>query len=382
MTSSIHFDVVCRNCGHVIDVGKGSASEYIEHSCPMCGSQLGADNQLLTRYVPSTEPPAKKTSSPAPSKVEEIERALAQAFSRGDFRMIKSLSRMLESEREFEKEQAARKKELKAKIPETISDPAFSARLKSIMTDNKYDRKIPKRRKGRLDSHSLWRAKVGAENVFRQKQERKNKDYHVVLLIDLSGSMHGTIDRRDPESQVKYEAAIEQALFMAETLEKVEIAFTIMGFNCGVHIFKESHQTLKKLSKVKIRNNILRVLRTRWGENHDYQGLLAGYEKLKGDKHGKVLMVFSDGAPSTCHRDADCYEHFGRKLPESIWELNQDDPAVLRNLVLAHKDVTTIGVGLDSHVVEGIYPKHVLVESLADFKPKVLNALKSAIKRG
>lgn len=70
-----------------------------------------------------------------------------------------------------------------------VFDNVLNARVKSIVQDNKNKRMTPNKRAGKLHMNRLWRAKTGVQNVFRQQQERKGKEYHVRILVDQSGSM-------------------------------------------------------------------------------------------------------------------------------------------------------------------------------------------------
>ena len=56
-----------------------------------------------------------------------------------------------------------------------MKERVFKLALQSIMKDNVYDRVIRKRKKGRLDDKNLYKVAVNQENIFKQKQERKNK---------------------------------------------------------------------------------------------------------------------------------------------------------------------------------------------------------------
>jgi cobalamin biosynthesis protein CobT len=258
--------------------------------------------------------------------------------------------------------------------PMAEPDKVFDAKLRSVMSDNKFDRRIPRRKKGKLDPKALWKTAVRSESVFTQKQERKNKKYHVVLLVDRSGSMYDDSDH----SMSKIGKAAETAVFIGKSLEKIGVECTILGFNCRLRTYKRRDQ---KIDSKRLFSQMTASTHGE-GENHDFQALVKSYRKLEKDKHGKVLMVFSDGAPATCAYE--CYPMDGDGI-ENLTSKNsssEDHCQTIRNLVTNHKDVATIGVGIESHYVEKIYPNHVLVDDLGDFKKKVVGALRKAIRRG
>ena len=249
------------------------------------------------------------------------------------------------------------------------------------MSDNKFDRKIPKRRKGTLDSHNIWRAQTKVENIFRQKQERKNKDYHVVLLVDQSASMRG--NQKDAH-------AAELALFMSQELERVDINFSIIGFSDEIHVIKKANESVKKLGITELQKKLLR--KPGGGGTDIHMGLEEAFDVLRHEKHGKIVIVLSDGGGNrgvTRHGVELFKKKFGRdpfneedvlaNMPEIF---NRDEPDRLRGFIQSHPETHTVGVGVLDNAVQHSFPNHILVKNLSEFKPKVLQALKKSIKRG
>lgn len=71
-----------------------------------------------------------------------------------------------------------------------MNDITFQKALASVMLDNKYDRFVKNRRTGKLDTRSLFKIETSAK-LFKRREARKNKDYAVSLVVDVSGSMSG-----------------------------------------------------------------------------------------------------------------------------------------------------------------------------------------------
>lgn len=244
---------------------------------------------------------------------------------------------------------------------QTVSDSVFVQRLLMVMKDNQYDRVIPKRKKGKLDGKNIWKAVAGQVNVFKQRQESQNKEYHVVLAVDCSGSMGGQ----------KFNSACETAAFMMESLQKADIDVSVIAFNCVIRVVKSRIE--RRMTGSELIKRISNHYGSQHGNNNDFFALKQGFELLKADEYGKIFMVFSDGEPAACE---DC-------LGEQYKEVDKKNSIdYLNAFIKSFPQVTMIGVGIGSHYVEKIYPKYILIDDLKDFKPKVLHALSKSIVRG
>lgn len=102
-----------------------------------------------------------------------------------------------------------------------MNDATFTARLSSVMLDNKFDRYVKGRRSGKLDTKGIYKISI-SDKLFKRKEERKNKHYAVSLVIDCSGSMH---------SNGKFRIAFESAKKLSWHLSKIGIPHNIVGFN-------------------------------------------------------------------------------------------------------------------------------------------------------
>lgn len=204
-------------------------------------------------------------------------------MSEGDAEMMKELEKKIE-------EGSGYSSGLKVdpKIKHVVDDNVFRARLSSIMTDNKYDRRVKGRRRGKLDMTRLFKVKAKSESVFTRKESRKNKNYNIVLVVDESGSMRGTNIQR----------AGEICTFLAKSIHGLNVNLAVVGFNHFVMVHKEFDETVDfdKMHKEIVK----RATSEGSGCNHDYDALSKAYDMLKGRDGENIVIFMSDGAPATC----------------------------------------------------------------------------------
>jgi len=253
-----------------------------------------------------------------------------------------------------------------------MHDNVFQKKLTSVMKDNLYDRVIPKRRAGKLDFNNAWRVHVGAKNVFQSKQERKNKEYNVVFCLDESGSMEG----------YKLDTAKSIMTFLTRILGKSGVNFAVVGYNCNVVVHKgfdkgvspeEMEGMIMENFESKIIHHVTKepVDYVALQGNHDWLALDTAYRLLKGRKHGKILIMLSDGRPK-CDNPGRC------GYPVKLHSLD-----VMRSLVKGNGDVISIGVGIrESNHLHGVFDEVVEVNDLNEFKNQMIALLNKKIKRG
>lgn len=249
-----------------------------------------------------------------------------------------------------------------------LKDSVFKARLQSTMTDNKYDRRVPNRKRGKLDMKRLWKAKTGSTSLFTQKEARKGKEYNIMLVVDESGSMNG-------EKMVQ---AAETALFLAKNFEAMNINLAILGFNHKLVLHKDFTKAIDDYAVV----NAQMISRAQSGDgtcNHDYDALQRGYALLSRQKseHSKnILILISDGKPEHCTEDIS-----KMRQPSTLSSLEKQDKQHLHALVHKYSDDISsfaIGIFTDSWQV----PDHIRANDLAQLKPLILNILRKKIQRG
>lgn len=280
----------------------------------------------------------------------------------------------------------------------TIEDSVFRARLSSIMTDNMYDRRLKGRTRGKLDMRRLWKAHVGATNLFTQKMARKNKEYNIVLLVDESGSMY-------QGSKGKMEQAAEIATFLAKTFEDLNLNLAIVGFNRYIHLHKDFDEKVKDYNL--LQKTIFAGPDHGGDENYDYEAMSYAYRMFRHRTKGQnFLIMLSDGEPTEGEAIDHVLDHPGkleRAIKEhqtwawikdysgkeqTLWvdtstKLTADarnEKKNLHALVHANPNVTSIGIGIQSDNWQ--MPNHVREDNLDKLKPVLLKEIQKHIKRG
>lgn len=257
-----------------------------------------------------------------------------------------------------------------------LNDSAFQSRLKSVMTDNAFDRRVKGRKRGRLDMKALHKVPTKVENIFTLKEARKNKRYNVVLLVDESGSMSGT----------KGKVAAECAVFLAQSFENININLAIIGFNKNISIRKDFNTKADYLK-------IYEAIATQnWGrgsgDNNDWDGLNRAYQMFKPGMEGEnILIMLSDGSPaSNEHGPPKFWNVKGKpetapKDTDRLQHYQKDDITHLHYLVKAHdRRVKSIGIGIMQGGQQ--IPDHRIVDNVDELKPVILKKLGARIRRG
>lgn len=342
-------------------------------------------NNETLRIIGKSTPPAKPQEEP-PS---ESEKTLPQPAEKEDDDNIgdDDLWNEDDEEEEYEEEPT----ELVKTTPELKEDEAFKARLRSVMTDNMFDRKVRNRKRGNLDMHHLWRANTGATNIFTQKQARKGKQYNIVLLVDQSGSM-----QESPGGISKIERAADIATFLAHHFHKINIDLAIVGFNGFVMVHKEFDEIMPDLNLL---HSILVTGASTEGNswNDDYDGLAKSYELLKNKKGKNFVIMISDGQPADWSMIDTVLLHPETVLPTktlgpktyTFWmdtstklnSIQRNDIKVMNQLVKSKEpEIESFGIGIGTACRQ--IPNNKTINSVEELKPEILKYLSEKIRRG
>ena len=254
---------------------------------------------------------------------------------------------------------------------------------------------------GSLDPKRLAQAGMGKPNVFRLREQRKELDTAVSMLIDLSGSMEGT----------KARLAQQVSIAMALVMEKVGITYEVLGFhnNCphffGVREGKSRHGGMswpgfdsrikqgwiddmmdayyqrnghrgvfsryepvqmyefKSFDKrlVQEREQMGVIRHCAGGNNSDPDAVKVATQHLKARPESRrILFVLSDGMPSAMGGFGD--GHLAQHLRNRI-----DD--------VSKMGMECVGIGIKSEAVSRFYPKHVVVNELGDLPKAAFDQL-------
>ena len=263
----------------------------------------------------------------------------------------------------------APRRKLDSAYHKRLRDPAFLARLQSVMLDNKYARRVRGRTRGKLDMTRLYKVPTWSRSVFMQKQERKGKNYNIVFVIDQSGSMSGR----------QAEIAAESVLFLAKQFEHLNLNLGVIGYGSGVKVHKELND--KKIDY----DHLYSDLTNGMGGTNDYPALRRGYHMFRGAPEGKnILIQMSDGGPGYYYdvpfMDVDNKQEHIKQLPDLGSSINYNEPHHLHHLVNSHPDVVSVGIGIGAGGWQ--IPEHSVIHDIKDLKPTILGILRKNIKRG
>lgn len=229
-------------------------------------------------------------------------------------------------------------------------------------------------RSGRLDTGSLSRlVKFGEEKVFKRKQVTKGKNTALSLLIDCSGSM---------DEYNKIATAAYTAYALSTTLERLGINHEVLGFtttdkrpdeamaesgktgaaysrydNIYIPIFKAFGERLNSKSKA----GLASLATAKWlGNNVDGESLEYAARRLSIQKEErKILIVLSDGNP-VCFGNKDAIRTHLKKTVKEITK----------------SKIEVLGIGINDDAVKSYYPKHLVINRLADLPTIVMGQLR------
>lgn len=222
------------------------------------------------------------------------------------------------------------------------------------------------------------------ENVYRKREDGKDVNAAVTLLIDASGSMDGD----------KILLAQQSAIALAEAIARVGVPLEILVFNTrmpnddeivGFHQMRDLWQTtwdeargrgdsdqwarIDPISMYEVktfdqsmnlaRNGLGAINKMVSAANADGESLLLAWNRLKRrPEKKKILMVLSDGEPA-CHgnRNVLC-----RHLKETVLQIGKEGG-------------DCVGIGIQSNAVKTYYPRSTVVNNLEELAGKTLDNL-------
>ncbi|MFM0309451.1 cobalamin biosynthesis protein CobT [Paraburkholderia sp. RL17-383-BIF-A] len=230
--------------------------------------------------------------------------------------------------------------------------------------------------RGEIDRTALAKLATspGYRTPFRTQRPAKGRDVAVTLLIDRSGSMAGR----------KIELARQCAAALCDALTQLSFDCEVLGY-CSVEsvpmkqLYERQRATGADLRRYNrfVERLDLKVYK-RFGatdmsgiaaidcghENPDGEALAWAATRLAGHQaERRILMVFSDGYPST----------------------GDGDPQVLRSdlrervAAIGKRGIELVGIGVLTDAVEVFYPHNVVVSRLAELPATVFSVLSSML---
>lgn len=253
--------------------------------------------------------------------------------------------------------------------------------IERIMASQSHVIRTPGHRRGKLHAPSLFRVTQGDDRVFSVKEEHVSKDTAVMLLIDNSGSMHGS----------KMRTAMLSGYALSSTLDRVNIAHEVIGFTTGdwgdtpqsvlEAMSDEVHKTGVDYHRViplmmpiyksfdervspTVKQRIAYAANAQMGLAGNIDGECLEYAAarlMKRREKRKVMIVFSDGQPA------------GRQAGPHL-------KAVVRDLSDKKKfGIDMIGIGIEDNSVRHYYPNHVVLNDVEQLPGQVMGELKKLL---
>lgn len=215
-------------------------------------------------------------------------------------------------------------------------------------------------RSGRLDTARLSDVLRGKDDVFRRKEEQRQVNTAVSLLVDASGSMSGS----------KYYNAAAASIMLAEALQGVGVNVEIAAFTeFGHGADKLIHEIVVPFGGRFARERALDSLAkmaTILYENADGESILYAYSRLKRQQNEKkILVVLSDGSPS-CGGS-----------PGSTASITTFTQQVIKSIE-RDKGVELWAIGLDYD--PRMYRNRIVLERTAELESKLLDLVKNFVK--
>lgn len=270
-----------------------------------------------------------------------------------------------------------------------------SVQLKRVLRDNMYEREV-QATSGTLNSLTLHRYKT-SRKLFLRKQEKKNKQYHVEILIDNSGSMY------DERAREAFAAAHYMCQLLGPLTDLMVTQFNYNELRMPWKLFHKNfiNDTSSKsthnnknwyISDRKDGNNIY----SERDEDGDYQGyygnweiihILRAAERLKKCKGDKFIFILLDGGPNL-----DQHSKYSRnekdEMPTERLYINgycvNEYPrnryfAIVNELI--ESGIKVFAFGINTSSPQQYYPVFKKVSSPEDVVPFVVQLLKEYLPK-
>lgn len=237
--------------------------------------------------------------------------------------------------------------------------------------------------RGKMSPNNLYRLTAGDEHIFKKKIVHRTNEIAVSLVVDCSGSMHGS----------KIFTAMCSAWVMSEVLQRLGIANEVIGFTTGDISDPDSRRMYNEFCKETIswdrhepiRMPIFKSFDERFGieqkkrmasyphvwgamsSNIDGESVQYAYERLckhanKGKPKGKMMIVFSDGQPAAGVPAAKLNHH----LKHTVKKIEQDGTNI-------------VGIGIMSNSVRQFYRKNVPLDNIEELPGVMLKQLRDSL---
>jgi cobalamin biosynthesis protein CobT len=237
--------------------------------------------------------------------------------------------------------------------------------------------------RGEIDRGRLWEVPLGVETIFEQEKEQIVTDADVTLLVDASGSMKLTGGKACPETRL-YIAA-QAACAFSMVLDLIGVPHECLAFTTR-HTLGRHFKSFNRSGFDRVRplqHLVVKDAKQRWRQSRESFAALANWDGCCENIDGEsvmwaarrladrnrpgmkpILIVFSDGSPSSVPEDADVlHDHLKRSVER-----------------IEAAGITTLGVGICSRAVQHFYSDHVVIEQVADLVGTSYNVIRAVLR--
>lgn len=238
----------------------------------------------------------------------------------------------------------------------------FKRKLQSIFKDNKYGRTVSNRNTGKLDFRRIYKV-MTTPKVFTKEEDIGDKQYNVLLLVDVSGSMSGK----------KMGIAIESTLALIRDMQDI-VSLEVAAFNGRYLTVKEFDKKIRKDMFKTISDNMIQHKNHYGGDNHDHIAVETAYKRLLKRKGQKILLVLSDGQPSCGGSGEECdsacgdWSKLGKKLQDIVREIE-------------HSSVVLLSIGILTTTVKNYYTHYIVLNDINKLYYTITGYMEKYIKR-
>lgn len=258
----------------------------------------------------------------------------------------------------------------------------ISKELRRILEERRRRYYVGGYKSGKLNSRALYSARLGNDRIFKKKNEVRDVNAAVSLLIDLSGSMSGK----------KVSVAMQSAYAFAMCLEQIKVPYEIYGFTTRSHDsemysaydkysrgvgkatldkivninspemvfafkqFNEAFDITSKQGMFKASNSGVGMI-----ENEDSKHVVLAMKRLAvRPETVKALFVFSDGYPAYGQPPQKSYNALKYHVENSKKKYGVD----------------VYGIGICSDSVKKFYDRNVVVNNIEDLPTELFKMLR------
>lgn len=368
--------------------------------CSDCG------NEWLIKIADADPSKAEKAMQELMQKLQQARDAEAQSRdAQQQQRDQDELQRKLDAKRDQERKEQGKKDEADGKKPggwgaspdkhkheednPNITEESlmryFEQRIGAVLRDNQFDRRTSGHRSGKLDNRKLYKGAMKIDRVFTRKQERLNKAYNVLIVLDKSGSMgHEVYCGVDKDGNNITKSRLEMGVQFFEMLmrafEKHKINFALIGFTSNIELHKGWDTPVSDLPK--LRQNIFKGKRNT-GDNNDAFALhqARDYILKTAPEGGKnLVIVISDGQPSGSRG----YTGIDEKITDdqALGKGYDENSATKKWASILEQTAPVLGIGIASDSVRHYYSNTAVVNNAREFATAILGGLSKLVTRG